>query len=285
MLFQQILTGSSPYFVNRGHMEHFLAHRHPEVELNYCISGSCKIRIDNHLYTMNEGDVAVIGSMVSHEVPAGNVFCQALTLEAGSVLLKDQFGYFSDVEFAHPVYRLENSDEKAIRFREKVGILCMEIAENDTVVSESGNLQTLGNLYKIYGYVLDEIMANRNVRKRKPKDFRAVENVERALGLIYNCYSESISIEDAAALTGYNKSNFCKIFKSIAGDSFHQVLNRYRIEVASGLLYETKLSIEEIAVAVGFADAKAFGRVFKAMVGETPGQYRKAKENEVNFCE
>lgn len=285
MLFQQILTGSKPYFVNRGHMEHFLAHRHPEVELNYCISGTCKIRINNHMYTMNEGDIALIGSMVSHEVPAGNVFCQALTLEAGSVLLKDQFAYFSDIEFIQPVYQLENDDEKAVRFREKIGELCMEIADNYTAVSEPAKLQILGNLYKIYAYVLEEILTNRNVRKRPPKDFRAVENVERALGLIYNCYSENISVEDAAALTGYNKSNFCKIFKSMTGDSFHQVLNQYRIEMAGSLLYETKQSIEEIAVAVGFADAKAFGRVFKSQVGITPGQYRKAKQSEVNFCE
>ena len=285
MLLQKMLTGVTPYFVNKNHMEHFLAHRHPEVEINYCISGTYRIRISNHDYIMKEGDFAIIGSMISHEIPAGNQSCQALTLEVGSVLLKEKFNHFSEVEFMNPIYRRENQDIDKSSFWKKISELCEEIAEVYSVGGETAELSIVGSLYKIYASVIDEILDNRNIRKRQQKDFKAVRTVEQALGVIYNCYSQNISVEEVASLTGYNKSNFCKMFKSVVGDSFHQVLNRYRIEVASNFLYETDASVEEIAVMVGFADSKAFGRVFKAIRGETPGGYRKNKQKGVNFCE
>ena len=39
---------------------------------------------------------------------------------------------------------------------------------------------------------------------------------EKALELIYYSYKEQITVEQAAELTGYSKSNFCKIFKIIS---------------------------------------------------------------------
>jgi YesN/AraC family two-component response regulator len=78
-----------------------------------------------------------------------------------------------------------------------------------------------------------------------------------------------------AERNGYSKSNFCRVFKRITGNTFHDILNQRRVEVAGFLLVQTNLDLEEIAQQVGFLDAKCFCRVFKKYTGKTPGTYRK----------
>ena len=82
----------------------------------------------------------------------------------------------------------------------------------------------------------------------------------------------------------FNKQcNFCKIFKTITGDTFHSILNRHRIEIACLRLKIAGEPVERIAAEVGFADAKSFCRVFKAQMGISPGAYRKQFEIQKQF--
>ena len=132
-----------------------------------------------------------------------------------------------------------------------------------------------GNLYKICHYLIELLYISKATKEHGNKDLRRVENVDKALDLIYYNYHEAITLEDAAALSGYGKSNFCKIFKNITGDTFHNILNKQRVEVACNLLSETNLPISEIAQKVGLCEPKTFCRVFKSFMGVTPGTYRK----------
>ena len=136
-------------------------------------------------------------------------------------------------------------------------------------------LLVIGNIYKIFFY-LRKSLSDEGEAETKESDFRKIENIENALDLIYYNYKEAITVEYAASLTGYSKSNFCKIFKKVVGESFHQVLNRQRVNNAAGLLKMSNMSVTEIANEVGFGDAKAFCRVFKSIYGVTPGEYRKS---------
>ena len=86
-------------------------------------------------------------------------------------------------------------------------------------------------------------------------------------------------MEEVAAATGYGKSNFCKIFKEVTGETFHSVLNKKRIQSACDLLSETNMQISEIAAQVGFMETKTFCRVFKSSMGISPGAYRQHKKS------
>ena len=105
-----------------------------------------------------------------------------------------------------------------------------------------------------------------------------VESIERALEMIYYDYKKTITVDDAAAATGYGKSNFCKIFKSVVGEGFHKALNRQRVRCAAGLLAHTSMSVADVAEEVGFCEAKTFCRVFGTVMGMTPGEYRRSKQ-------
>ena len=111
--------------------------------------------------------------------------------------------------------------------------------------------------------------------ERVTKDLQNVQKIEKSLDIIYNRFDEQLDLETVSKLCGYSKSNFCKIFKTITGDTFHNILNRHRVDIACLKLKESTASIEEIALSVGFADTKSFCRVFKSVTGFSSGEYRK----------
>jgi two-component system response regulator YesN len=66
-----------------------------------------------------------------------------------------------------------------------------------------------------------------------------------------------------------------RLFKDEFGEKFVDYLVRVRIEHAKKLLQETPESVHGIALKVGYLHSFSFIRVFKKMVGVTPGDFRK----------
>lgn len=273
MLYQKLLTGNHPYFLNVLHMPGFEKHRHPELELNYCLRGSCNFRIDNKDYHLQEGDLIIIGSMVSHEVPmpqdSENLI---LTVEVGPVFLMGYFELFSKVGFHNTLHHLNCNDAHAHIYH-PLSTLLKETAKLHLYKNDLSELLIKSNLYRICAYIL-ELSMKTATDHTMVRSLRDIAKIEKALDIIHDKFAEPLTVEYVATLCGYSNSNFCKIFKNITGDTFHNVLNRHRIENACYFLQESDTPIENIATHVGFADAKSFCRVFKNFMGITPGTYR-----------
>ena len=62
--------------------------------------------------------------------------------------------------------------------------------------------------------------------------------------------------------------------RRIIGISVRQLLVRFRVERAIGLLATTKLALSDIAARCGYYDQSAFTRQFRRVVGVSPGAYR-----------
>ena len=272
MIYQNLITGTKPYMVLLSdRIGYNVLHRHSEIELHYCLKGSYDIIIEDQRYTLTPGMLAIVGSLVPHEIP----LCEnigSLVLEFGPTLLKEYFQHFTDKTFVpvcnlnSPSLEVEAAGEMQAFFNEIVSV-----CESDDAFSE---LLILSNLYRIANYVVRYFVKGREHSKVGKKDYMISDNIEKSLQLIYNHYQEDITLEQAASLAGYGKTNFCRYFKIITGYSFHRFLNQHRVENACHYLAETKHSLSEIASLVGFADSKILCRVFKDYIGVTPGEYR-----------
>ena len=102
------------------------------------------------------------------------------------------------------------------------------------------------------------------------------ENKNQVIQYIKEHYKEKIVLEDIAKEFNYSVGHLCRKFKLEIGDSIVNYIIKYRISMAMKLLFERQdLSIEEIALDIGFNDVQFFDKTFKKLVGMTPGQYRK----------
>lgn len=275
MFYQNILTEVSPYFARVGHMSGFYEHRHADIEINYCIKGSFDVIINKKKHTVNEGELLLVRPMVAHSFPYNkDSNKKVLTLIVGVSFLKKFFSYLSKGK--RDFFVIKN--DKTCDTHGKLYSLLDETVEICETKNKNNELLIRGNLYKICSYLIDLTNESHDPQEIENKEMLKVANIEKALEMIYYDHSKPLTVDDAAEATGYGKSNFCKIFKMITGDTFHNVLNSQRVESACGLLSETNMSISEIAATVGFGETKSFCRIFKSVTSMTPGEYRKAQK-------
>lgn len=89
-------------------------------------------------------------------------------------------------------------------------------------------------------------------------------------------YQEDITSEMIAEKFNYHAYHINRIMRNATGTTVHQYLVNYRISIAKNLLSNTSLSIEDIAVRVGYKSAAYFSLSFKKLVGCSPNCYRSA---------
>ena len=75
-------------------------------------------------------------------------------------------------------------------------------------------------------------------------------------------------------VSAVSEAHFARSFKQAFGVPPHRYLLTRRIERATALLRDTDRSITEIAFETGWASLGTFGRVFRDITGQSPGELR-----------
>jgi AraC family transcriptional regulator len=83
-----------------------------------------------------------------------------------------------------------------------------------------------------------------------------------------------LSLSELAGVAGLSPQYFAGAFRRSADVTPHQYVLRLRIEKAKTLLVASRMSLAELAVALGFASQSHFTDVFRKMVGTTPSRFR-----------
>jgi len=75
-------------------------------------------------------------------------------------------------------------------------------------------------------------------------------------------------------VSGVSEAHFARSFKEAFGVPPHRYLLTRRIERATALLRETDLPITDVAFQTGWSSLGTFGRTFRDVTGESPGELR-----------
>ncbi len=87
-------------------------------------------------------------------------------------------------------------------------------------------------------------------------------------------FTEAVSIDWIARLSGLGTRTFKRRFKNATGDSPIVYLQRLRVEEAKRYLETSSNSVDEITFKIGYEDCSSFIRLFKKHTGLSPGMYR-----------
>ena len=99
--------------------------------------------------------------------------------------------------------------------------------------------------------------------------------VERAVTVIRTRYQERLSVADLAAEAFFSPFYFSRLFRRELGVSPCQYLTAVRLFEAKRLLQATSLNVADIACRVGYVGIGTFTTRFTALVGVSPGHYRR----------
>jgi AraC-like DNA-binding protein len=108
----------------------------------------------------------------------------------------------------------------------------------------------------------------------KDEHFRIVQARQFVMSHLNNC---NLSVAQLAEWVRCTPDYLSWIFHRQTGATLIQYINEQRLSQAKHLLDTTALNVKEIAVAIGFADAGYFARLFRRATGVTPREYRKRK--------
>ena len=89
-------------------------------------------------------------------------------------------------------------------------------------------------------------------------------------------YSGSCSLTNAAKELKYDYTYLSKLFKAKTGMRYNAYINHYRIGHATYLLFNSYMSITEIAYEVGYSAVRTFNWEFQKIMHTTPAEYRSA---------
>lgn len=101
--------------------------------------------------------------------------------------------------------------------------------------------------------------------------FNIIDYIEK------NMY-EPIDIHDIASVSNYSTYHFCRIFRSLVGDSPKEYLRKRRLTIAAERLARGEISILNIALDCQFESHASFTRSFKQLFKMTPEQYREKSD-------
>ena len=143
-------------------------------------------------------------------------------------------------------------------------LLCRERAENSSYIK-------YGKLWISSQNALD-----RDSRKKLMPSENSEEHqgIHKAKEYMKEHYTEPITLNDIAAYTNYNPSYLSTIFRRHEGIPPLDYLTNIRIRQARLLLACKDFSISDVALMVGFQNISYFNKIFKRIVGQTPGEYK-----------
>ncbi|PNV62048.1 hypothetical protein C0033_10365 [Clostridium sp. chh4-2] len=99
---------------------------------------------------------------------------------------------------------------------------------------------------------------------------------DELLSYVQQHYKEDLSLSGLSSIFGLSPNYISTIFKQKAGCNFVNYLTGLRMKEGKRLLLETRMTIREIGISVGYNNTSFFIRSFKKAEGITPTEYRKS---------
>lgn len=149
---------------------------------------------------------------------------------------------------------------------------------NSLMLDESiGMLHSAFAAAKIYENVYLQlrqyIEASDGRERRIIREENRIEIIKNAERILVSRLQDPPTIPELAKMAGINQQTLKQGFRQLYGLTINQYLNERRLEQAGLLIRGGKLSLGEVAHAVGYANGGYFSRRFKEKYGITPKQF------------
>ncbi|MCT4544502.1 MAG: AraC family transcriptional regulator [Vallitalea sp.] len=246
--------------------------------------GRFECEFSNHTFSYRgENEITVMATQESEEwilesnYPVGVYIGCAIIIELDKIDDEDNFflnkfninirELISIITLNNRWYKYNNSTKLIELFND---IYNAHVTSNTDIIF----LRVLEILTCISKSKYNDILTNKDSQYFSREQVNKVKSIH---GIITKKYNRPISIEKVVRENGIGYSSFNTIFKNIYGESPYQYLKKLRMNLAANMLHETKSSILEIAVSVGYNNPSKFSNAFKSIFGVLPSTFRKQK--------
>lgn len=112
------------------------------------------------------------------------------------------------------------------------------------------------------------------VYREQMHEAQSTDPVEFGYHYMRNHFRSHINLKGVAQKCGISREHFIRRFTRRYRESPGAMLRRLRLEHARLMLLTTRLSVQEVAIASGFASSNTFGRAYRSRFKHRPGDQR-----------
>jgi AraC-like DNA-binding protein len=252
--------------------EDYPMHWHTDIEIIMSIENDYTIVIDKTKYVINTGDIIMIPSGEIHELYAPSSGKRIIILVDNSIL-SSMNGLESISNSFYPCIIVRSSTNT---YQKQLADILKKITEeyfHRAPLCQAAIFSLFINFFVVVG---------RNSIKRekaygsakKHKQHQYIDKFLNVCKYINEHCTEDITVDKLAAMAGFSKYHFSRLFYEFSGVTYYDYLMKRRIMYAEGLLCDPNLSIVEIAMQSGFNSLATFNRNFRTIKKCTPSAYR-----------
>lgn len=239
----------------------------------FITSGIHKLKVGSEEYTTNANEMVV--------VPAGQIYAIDFMSKniTGIICQFHQdilIGKYGNREMINEFDFLKIWGNPAIAFqKQEAGFISNLLNRLLIEYTETGSK----NLEIIQSYLITLLFEiNKNAIKTNKVHTAATTLTTKFKELIYLHIKTQHKVSYYASMLNVTPNHLNKSIKSVTGKSPTKWIDETILLEAKYLLYQTNLTINEIAIQVGHYDQSYFSRIFKKHEGITPIEYRKMIE-------
>lgn len=260
------------YGVTEAHPRYEMPlHWHKEFEIIRVLSGSFHLFLQNHEYTMQPGDIALVSSGMLHRGTPENCAYECVVVDLKMLRrypgdkISTWISAIQNGDVCIPPYHPDNSQ----KFRSGVHAL-FDCLQKEAPYYE---FTVYALLYGLFGTLYEDNTIQPTVVS--PHRNRKADTMRVLLNWIEVHFREPITLCQLAEIADVNEKYLCQLFKDFTDCTPIDYINKLRVEQALREIQENHLSITDAAFESGFNDLSYFSRTFKKYKGHSPSFYKK----------
>ncbi len=253
------------YFVNVRQIPY---HWHSDLEIMWVLKGSVKIQSKNGEYLLTQGDVFIVNTYDVHSLYNTEEDNIVLGIQANTQLIKNIVCSYSEICFLEQYIKTDNPKGKQLKIFMANIMLSMH-AEGIAAL-----LNSTAVFYNMLAELVNQVKyksLSQNSLKIKEHDFERLQGI---ISFINENYQYKISLQQIADMYYISRYHLSRFIKNKLGIGFQEFLNRVRLTHAVEFIYNTDITIIDIAENCGFSDVKYLNKLVKESYGMTPLQLR-----------
>ncbi len=243
---------------------------HEQIEILYFHSGSAAVTCGTRKYVTVPGEIYIINPYEIHDVA---YYGGTLVFDC---IMADPRIYHGAQDEVCEIKYMSQIENRKICFNNKISssgepaAIITELLKEYQQKQPAYELKVKSLILNFFAWLFRHEVNEKHTKDEILRTTQKFDKLRNAFSYIYDHYNEEINLSELAGSCNFNLSHFCRLFKSVTGQTAVQYINEVRMLKAELLLRTTNLGVAEIAGRVGYTDPCYLNRFFKRYFHATP---------------
>lgn len=264
-------NGSTIMLYNNDVTGDYPLHWHTPLEIIMPVNSTYTAVCNNTTYYIADGDLLIIAPGTLHRLSTPNEGRRYI-FQADISFLNQIKEFESTISWLSPTTLIAKENTPQLHKKlQKIFLDIVKEHEGKNLLSEAA---VYSKLIQFFITISRSHLDKHETNDTPSKQQEYLQKFMFVCDYINTHCTEDLTLDEAAALAGFSKYHFTRLFKQYTSHSFYKYLNLKRIALAEKVLINPECSITEAATSCGFNSISSFIRMFKLCKNCTPTEFR-----------